>query len=40
MSQVRYSSLEKMFPEEAEELFTLAEEHAKEKYERLKRMAE
>ncbi len=40
MSQVRYSSLAKMFPEEAEELFNLAEEHAKEKYERLKRMAE
>ncbi len=40
MSQVRYSSLAKMFPEEAEELFTLAEEHAKEKYMRLKRMAE
>ena len=40
MSQVRYSSLAKMFPEEAEELFTLAEEHAKEKYVRLKRMAE
>lgn len=40
MSQVRYSSLAKMFPEEAEELFTLAEEHAKDKYQRLKRMAE
>ncbi|HEX2927131.1 MAG TPA: pyruvate:ferredoxin (flavodoxin) oxidoreductase [Ruminiclostridium sp.] len=40
MSQVRYSSLAKMFPDEAEDLFTKAEEHAKEKYQRLKSMAE
>lgn len=40
MSQVRYSSLAKMFPDEAENLFTKAEEHAREKYERLRGLSE
>ncbi|MDF2538157.1 MAG: nifJ [Herbinix sp.] len=38
--QVRYSSLEKSFPEKAEELFVMAENHAKEKYRIYKQMAE
>ena len=40
MGQVRYSSLEKAFPEQAEELFRQAQMHAKEKYEIYKQMAE
>lgn len=40
MNQVRYSSLSKQFPGEAEELFNKAEEHAVEKYARLKKQAE
>ncbi len=40
MGQVRYSSLEKAFPEQAEELFRQAELYAKEKYEIYKQMAE
>ncbi len=40
MNQVRYSSLAKQFPEEAEDLFSKAEEHAREKYAKLKKMAE
>ena len=39
MGQVRYSSLAKMFPNEAEELFTQAEENAKERYEIYKTLA-
>ena len=40
MNQVRYSSLEKAFPEQAEKLFKTAELYAKEKYEIYKQMAE
>ena len=40
MGQVRYSALEKAFPEQAEELFTKAEMLAKERYETYKKMAE
>ena len=40
MSQVRYSSLEKAFPDQAEELFRQAEAYAKEKYEIYKQLAE
>lgn len=39
MGQVRYSSLARTFPEQAEELFTRAEEYAKERYETYKIMA-
>ena len=39
MGQVRYSSLAKLFPEEAEELFVKAEENAKERYEIYKTLA-
>lgn len=38
--QVRYSSLKTTFPEIAEELFTIAEENAKNRYETYKAMAE
>jgi pyruvate-ferredoxin/flavodoxin oxidoreductase len=40
MGQVRYTSLVGSFPEEAEELFTKAEESAKERYEGYKKMAQ
>ncbi len=40
MGEVRYSSLTKTFPEIAEKLFKEAEEEAKEKYNRYKRMSE
>lgn len=40
MNQVRYTSLKKMFPEEAEELYVRAEEEAKQKYARYKRLSE
>ena len=40
MDQVRFSSLAKQFPEEAEILFSTLEKQANEKYERLKKMAE
>ncbi len=40
MNQVRYSSLVRQFPEEAEELFAKAEADAKARYEGYKRMAE
>ena len=36
MGEVRYNSLQLKFPERAEELFTAAEEVAKERYEHLK----
>jgi len=38
--EVRYSSLQKMFPEEAEELFKAAEHDAKWRYDRYRRLAE
>lgn len=38
--EVRYTSLEKMFPEEAAELFKAAEENAKWRYNNYKRLAE
>lgn len=40
MSEVRYASLTKTFPEIAEELFEKAEEDAKERYESYKQLAE
>ncbi|MDO5718710.1 MAG: pyruvate:ferredoxin (flavodoxin) oxidoreductase [Tissierellia bacterium] len=39
-SEVRYTSLQRSFPEEAEILFQVAEENAKERYESYKRKAE
>ncbi|MHC1722332.1 MAG: pyruvate:ferredoxin (flavodoxin) oxidoreductase [Aminipila sp.] len=39
MGQVRYSSLAKLFPDEAEELFILAEKNSRERYERYKKLA-
>ncbi|MEI7897676.1 MAG: pyruvate:ferredoxin (flavodoxin) oxidoreductase [bacterium] len=38
-SEVRYSSLQKMFPEDAEELFKAAEDNAKWRYNHYKRLA-
>jgi pyruvate-ferredoxin/flavodoxin oxidoreductase len=40
LGQVRYSSLEKAFPEQAEKLFRQAEDYAKEKYNIYRQMAE
>jgi len=40
MSEIRYTSLMNTFPERAEELFKMAEKHAKEKFETYKRLAE
>ncbi|MHB8130926.1 MAG: pyruvate:ferredoxin (flavodoxin) oxidoreductase [Mobilitalea sp.] len=40
MGQVRYSSLEKAFPEQAEQLFRQAELYAKERFEIYKQMAQ
>ncbi|PSJ31651.1 pyruvate-flavodoxin oxidoreductase [Peptostreptococcus russellii] len=40
LGQNRYASIAKMFPEQSEELFTMAEENAKERYEGYKKMAE
>lgn len=40
MDQVRYSAIAKQFPEVADELFTMAEENAKERYANYKRLAE
>ncbi len=40
LGQVRYSSLEKTFPDQAEELFRRAEHYAREKYQIYKQMAE
>jgi pyruvate-ferredoxin/flavodoxin oxidoreductase len=40
LGQVRYSSIQKAFPDKAEELFKKAEEYAKEKYLIYKQMAE
>jgi pyruvate-ferredoxin/flavodoxin oxidoreductase len=39
MGEVRYSSLTRTFPEKAEELFALAEKHAKERYQSYARLA-
>jgi len=39
LGEVRYSSLQKMFPEEAEELFKKAEENARWRYNNYKRLA-
>ena len=39
MGQVRYSAIAKQFPDVAEELFNLAEEYSKERYENYKRLA-
>ena len=39
MGEVRYSALERTFPEEAKVLIAMAEEDAKEKYERYRQMA-
>jgi pyruvate-ferredoxin/flavodoxin oxidoreductase len=38
--EIRYSSLMNVFPEIADEMFTVSEQHAKERYENYKRMAE
>ncbi|WP_195953241.1 pyruvate:ferredoxin (flavodoxin) oxidoreductase [Clostridium saudiense] len=40
MDQVRYSAIAKQFPEQAEELFQMTEEHARQKYAELKKLAE
>ena len=40
MGQVRYSAIAKQFPEEAEELFTQAEESAKDRLDSYKRLAD
>lgn len=39
MGQVRYNSLARTFPDEAEHLFTKAEEYAKERYEIYSKMS-
>ena len=39
-SEVRYTSLKRSFPEIADELFAVAEQDAKERYEKYKKMAE
>lgn len=38
--EIRYASLKTVFPEKADELFTMAEKHAHEKYQTLKRFAD
>lgn len=40
MDQVRYSAIAKQYPEQAEELFQMTEEHARRKYAELKKLAE
>ena len=40
MGQNRYASIAKMFPEESEELFALAEQNARERYEGYKALAD
>ena len=40
MDQVRYSAIAKQYPEQAEDLFQMAEEHARQKYADLKKLAE
>ncbi len=39
-SEVRYTSLKRTFPEQADELFKAAERDARERYEKYKKMAE
>ena len=39
LGEARYSSLQRTFPEAAEELFEIAEKYAREKYEKYKRLA-
>lgn len=39
MGQVRYSSLAKLYPQQAEELFLKAEKNSKERYEKYKKLA-
>ncbi len=40
MGQVRYAAVAKQFPDVAEELFSITEENAKERYESYKRLAQ
>ena len=40
MDQVRYSAIAKQYPEQADELFAMAEADAKRKYEEYKKLAE
>ncbi|EPZ60315.1 pyruvate-flavodoxin oxidoreductase domain protein [[Clostridium] sordellii ATCC 9714] len=40
MKQVRYAAIAKQFPDVAEELFEMAEDNAKERYESYKRLAQ
>lgn len=40
MDQVRYSAIAKQYPEQAEELFQMTEEHARRKYAELKKLSE
>jgi pyruvate-ferredoxin/flavodoxin oxidoreductase len=40
MGEVRYSSLKKAFPDEADRLFAKAESEAKEKYDYYKKLSE
>ena len=40
MAQVRYAAIAKQFPDVAEELFTMTEQNAKERYESYKRLAQ
>ena len=40
MDQVRYSAIAKQYPEQAEELFQMTEDHARRKYAELKKLAE
>lgn len=40
MDQVRYAAIAKQFPEQAEELFQMTEEHARQKYAELKKLSE
>ena len=40
MDHVRYSAIAKQYPEQAEELFQMTEEHARRKYAELKKLAE
>jgi len=39
LSEVRFSALQRTFPDKAEELYEKAKEDAKERYENYKRMA-
>lgn len=39
MSEIRYSKLKNVFPDQADEIFSLAEQHAKERYQMYKQLA-